>query len=81
MRSEDRLTPEQEQRIQPGQTHDREMQGRYQSVPRDLSRQLSHAPKNHKYVVVGQHVALVDTHSHVVRDVIHLHDDGEHKDR
>jgi hypothetical protein len=80
MRSQDRLTPEQEQRVQPGQPLDREMQGLSQSMPRDLGRQLSPAPKNHKYVVVGQHVALVDTHTHVVRDIIHLHDDGQHND-
>jgi hypothetical protein len=74
LRSQDRLTPDQEQRFQSGQPLDRAMQRRFHSVPRDLNRRLSPAPRHHKYVVVGQHVALYDTRNHVVRDVIHLHD-------
>jgi Ni/Co efflux regulator RcnB len=77
MRSEDRLTPEQERRIQTGQPLDRELQRRSYSVPSDLRRRLPPAPKHHQYVVVGHHIALVDS-QHVVRDVIHLHDQPQH---
>ncbi len=50
------------------------------SVPRELSRQLSPAPRYHKYVAIGGHVALVDTKHHLVRDVIRLSiDDNEHR--
>jgi Ni/Co efflux regulator RcnB len=76
MRSSDRLTPAEEQRMQPGQPYDRQLQQRSHSVPTDLRRQLPPAPRNHKYVAVGQHVALVDTVNNVLRDVIHLH--GQH---
>jgi Ni/Co efflux regulator RcnB len=78
MRSQDRLTPDQEQRLQPGKPLDRELQRRSYSVPRDLKRQLPPAPKQHQYVVVGHHVVLEDSRDHVVRDVVHLHDQHPH---
>lgn len=74
MRTQDRLTTEQEGRLKSGQPFDHELQTRSHSVPRELGRQLTPAPKHHKYVVIGQHVALVDTTHNIVRDVIRLED-------
>jgi Ni/Co efflux regulator RcnB len=73
-RSSDRLSAQQEQRLQAGQKLDRELQRHTHSVPRDLGRKLPPAPKHHKYVAIGQHVALIDTRDNTVRDVIHVHD-------
>lgn len=78
MRSQDRLAPEQDGRLRAGQPYDRDLQQRSHSVPRDLGRQLPPAPRHHKYVAVGGHVALVDTVNHVVRDVIRITDPRHH---
>jgi hypothetical protein len=75
MRSQDRFTAEQEQRLQIGQPFDRELERHSYRTPRDLSRRLPRVPKHHKYVVVGHHVVLIDGRNHVVRDVVHLHID------
>jgi Ni/Co efflux regulator RcnB len=76
MRSSDRLAPAEEQRMQSGQPYDRQLRRRSYSVPTGLRHQLPPPPRNHRYVAVGQHVALVDTVNNVLRDVIHLH--GQH---
>jgi Ni/Co efflux regulator RcnB len=78
LRSQDRLTPAQEGRLQSGRPYDKELQQRSHSVPRDLSRRLPSAPAHHKYVAVGGHIALVDTVNKVVRDVINLSDPHRH---
>ena len=78
LRDRDRYTPEQEGRLQAGKPYDRDMERHSHAVPRDLSRQLAPAPRYHKYVAVGGHIALVDTRHHVVRDVIRLGDDQHH---
>jgi Ni/Co efflux regulator RcnB len=78
LRTTDRLPADQDSRLRAGQPYDRDMERRSHSVPRDLSRQLPAAPRHHKYVAVGGHVALVDTVNHVVRDVIRLGDSDRH---
>ncbi|MGH9410687.1 MAG: RcnB family protein [Vicinamibacterales bacterium] len=75
LRPQDRLTPEQESHLRPGQPLDPALRSRTHPVPSTLARQLPHPPPHHQYVAVGGHVALVDQTSHVVRDVIHLVDD------
>ena len=72
-RSQDQLTPEQERRLQSGQTLDRPLRNQMHSVPRALLRQLPPAPRGDHYQLLGQHVVLVDRHNNIVRDVIHVH--------
>ena len=73
-RERDRLTVEQERRLQSGQILDRELYQRAYSVPRDLLRRLPPPPRYFRYMIVGHHVVLVNRSNRVVRDVIHLHD-------
>lgn len=73
LRSRDQLTPEQERRLQSGQTLDRPLQRQMHSVPRTLLRRLPPAPRGDRYELLGQHVVLVDRHNNVIRDVIHVH--------
>jgi Ni/Co efflux regulator RcnB len=72
LRSSDRLSAEQESRLQEGKPLDRELRNRSYAVPSDLRRQLPEAPAHHRYVAVGGHVVLVDS-GNVVRGVIHIH--------
>ena len=73
LRESDRLTPEYESRLQPGNVLDPEMRKRAHPAPADLSRHLPPPAKGHRYVAIGGHVAIVD-HENRVQDVIHLHD-------
>ena len=81
LRSQDRLSAEEESRLQPGRPLPRDLQRRSHSVPRDLERRLPAAPRHHKYVAIGGHVALVDSRTHEVRDVIHLHGEDRQDQR
>lgn len=74
LRPQDRLSADEEARLQPGKTLDRQLQRKTHSVPRDLARRLPPAPPHHRYQTIGGHVVLVDTRDHRVRDVIHVHD-------
>jgi hypothetical protein len=72
-RAQDRLSADQESRLQPGRPLDSDLRARERSVPRDLARQLPPPPPNHRYVALGGHVGLVDRSNHTLRDVIHVH--------
>ena len=72
LRSQDKLTTDQESRLKTNKTLDRDLQKKAYSAPKDLRRKLSPAPAHHEYEVIGGHLALVDTRDHRVRDVIHL---------
>jgi Ni/Co efflux regulator RcnB len=72
LRSQDRLSSEQEARLQAGRPLDRDLRRRTYAVPSDLRRHLPPAPRDHRYVTIGGHVVLVDGRN-VVRDVIHIH--------
>lgn len=74
LRQQDRVTPEQESRLAPGQPFTRDLRRQAHYAPPDLRHRLPPPPPHHTYVTVGGHVALVDAVHHVVRDVIHLHD-------
>jgi len=74
LRPQDRLSPDQESRLQPGRPLDRDLQSRTHSVPTDLSRRLTPPPANHRYVAIGGHVGLEDRSTHTLRDVIHVHE-------
>jgi Ni/Co efflux regulator RcnB len=73
LRSQDRLSAEQESRVQPGRKLDPDLQRRTHPIPSDLVRQLPPPPRNHRYVALGGHVGLLDQTGRVLRDVIHLH--------
>lgn len=73
-RNSDRLSSDQESHLREGAVLDRDLRGRVHPAPRDLSRQLSPPPPNHRYVGIGNHVALIDNGYHV-KAVIHLHND------
>lgn len=75
LRDEDRLTPEQELRLERGREFDRDLRRHAHYIPRDLGRRLPPPPRHHVYVAIGGHVVLVDREHHVLRDVIHLHAD------
>jgi hypothetical protein len=74
LRQQDRLSADQESRLQPGRPLDRDLQSRTHSIPADLSRRLSPPPPNHRYVAIGGHVGLEDKSTHTLRDVIHVHE-------
>ena len=73
LRSQDRLSSEQEGRLQSGHALTRDLQKQSHAVPTDLRRRLPAAPAHHRYMVIGGHVVLVDSRNNVVRDVIHVH--------
>ena len=73
LRAQDRLSADQESRLQPGKPLDADLRQRVHPVPRDLSRQLPPPPSNHRYVAIGGHVGMVDRRTQTLRDVIHLH--------
>ena len=72
-RSQDRLSPEQERRLEPGTQLDPELRNRVRPAPADLRRRLPKPAKHHRYVAIGGHVGIIDQ-NYQVRDVIHLHD-------
>jgi Ni/Co efflux regulator RcnB len=73
LRPQDRLSSDQESRLQPGRRLDPDLQKRVHPVPPDLSHRLPAPPRNNRYVAIGEHVGLVDSAKHLLRDVIHLH--------
>jgi Ni/Co efflux regulator RcnB len=81
LRAQDRLSPEEEARLQRGRPLPEDLRRRTYSMPRDLERQLAAPPRHHRYVAVGGHVALVDSRTHEVRDVIHVHEQDTRDDR
>ena len=74
LRERDRLTSDEESRLQPGRVLPPDLRRRTHSVPSELRRKLPPPPRNHEYLAVGLHVALVNSKTHEVRDVIHLHE-------
>jgi Ni/Co efflux regulator RcnB len=72
LRAQDRLSSDQESRLQEGRPFDRDMRKRSYAVPSDLRRHLPPAPARHRYVTIGGHVVLVDS-GNVVRGIIHVH--------
>jgi hypothetical protein len=72
-RNQDRLSNDEETRIHEGGMLDGNLRGKVHSAPPDLTRQLPTPPRQHRYVAIGSHVALIDR-SYQVKSVIHLHD-------
>lgn len=73
LRSEDRLSADQEAGLQPGRPLDRELRRKAYSAPSELRHRLPPVPAHHRYMTVGGHVVLVDSRDNTVRDVIHVH--------
>ena len=70
-RDSDRLDSEHEGRLQRGYVFDNDMRRRSYSAPVTLTRVLAPAPRGYRYVVIGNHVVLVDERYRVA-DVFRL---------
>jgi hypothetical protein len=70
-RDQDRLSPQDESRLQEGYVMDKDMRKLCRPAPPDLVRGLAPAPSGYFYVVIGGHVCLVD-HDYRIHDTIHL---------
>ncbi len=70
-RNRDRLPPDLESRFQAGLVLGPEYRSRIRPVPVDLYRRLTPPPPGYRYVVVGDHICLVDR-GYRVHDVIHF---------
>jgi Ni/Co efflux regulator RcnB len=72
-RNQDRLSSEQESRLQEGAVLDKDMRRHVHPAPPELARQLPAPPSHHRYVAIGGHLGMIDNSYHV-KAVIHLHD-------
>ena len=72
LRSQDRLSSDQESRLQAGRKLDPDLYQRVHTVPSTLSRQLPAPAPNHRYVAIGGHIGIMDNATHILRDVINL---------
>ncbi len=73
LRPQDRLSPDQERRLEPGRPVPSDLRRREHAVPADLAHRLPPPPPKSRYVAIGGHVGLVDQATQLLRDVIHLH--------
>jgi Ni/Co efflux regulator RcnB len=73
LRSQDRLSADQESRMQEGAVLDNEMRRHVHPAPPDLARRLPPPPRHHRYVAMGGHIGMIDNGYHV-KALIHLHD-------
>ncbi len=72
LRSQDRLSSDQESRLREGAVLDPDLRRKVHPVPKDLERKLPPPPSDHRYVAIGGHVGLIDN-KFQVKGVIHLH--------
>jgi len=73
-REQDRLSPDQESRLQVGQKMDGELISKRHPVPVTLRRQLPAPGPGYQYSAVGGHVVVAEKKTNVVHDVIHVLD-------
>jgi len=73
LRNQDRLSAAEESRLREGVVLDKGLRRKVHPAPPDLSRRLPPPPSDHRYVVIGGHVGLIDN-NYQVKAVIHLHD-------
>ena len=71
LRDRDRLPPWLESRLQVGIVLDRDMRHRIRPVPEELLERLPPCPRHYRYVIIGDHICLIDDGFHV-SDVIHF---------
>ncbi len=72
LRQQDRLSSEQESRLQEGRVLDKDLRKKVHPVPQDLRGRLPEPAPDHRYVAIGGHVGLIDNNFQV-KAVIHLH--------
>ena len=73
LRSQDRLSADEESRLREGEVLDRNLRKKVHPAPPDLARRLPPPASDHRYVAIGGHVGLIDK-NYQVKGVIHLHD-------
>ncbi len=73
LRSEDRLSADEESRLHEGAVLDKHLRSKVHPAPRELTTLLSPPPHHHRYVTIGGHVGLIDN-EYRVKSIIHLHD-------
>lgn len=73
LRSQDRLSSDQESRLHEGAVLDKDMRRHVHPAPPELARQLPPPPSHNRYVAIGGHIGMIDNSYHV-KAVIHLHD-------
>ena len=73
LRNEDRLSAAEESRLHVGALMDKDLRLKVHPVPFDLTRQLPDPASDHRYVVIGGHLALIDS-AFRIKAIIHLHD-------
>jgi Ni/Co efflux regulator RcnB len=73
LRNQDRLSADQESRMQEGAVLDQEMRRHVHPAPADLARRLPPPPIHHRYVAIGDHIGMIDNGYHV-KALIHLHE-------
>ena len=57
---QDRLSPDEERRLRPGQRLDSGLRQRAHPLPADLSQRYRPPPSGYRYLVIGGHVVLLD---------------------
>ena len=75
LRNQDRLSADEESRLHEGAVLDKDLRRKVHPAPPDLSRLYPAPPRDHRYVVIGGHVGLIDN-KFQVKAVIHLHDNN-----
>jgi Ni/Co efflux regulator RcnB len=78
-REQDRLSPDQESRLQPGVVLDADTRRRVRPAPVDLLRRLPPPGRHYRYAVVDDHILLVEDKTWSVSDIIHMHLDAGHQ--
>jgi Ni/Co efflux regulator RcnB len=78
-REQDRLSPDQESRLQPGVILDSDTRRRIRPAPVDLLRRLPPPARHYRYAAVDDHILLVEDRTWSVSDIIHLHPDASHQ--
>jgi len=71
LRDRDRLPPGLESRVQVGIVLDRDLRHRIHPVPEELLERLPPCPRHYRYVIIGDHICLIDDQFDVF-DVIHF---------
>jgi hypothetical protein len=73
LRTQDRLSADQESNFKEGETLNMGMRHRIHPAPPELTRQLAPTSKNERYVAIGGHVGVIDN-KYQVKAVVHLHE-------
>src|SRR6202521_4107414 len=63
LRNQDRLSADEESRLHDGAVLDKDLRKKMHPAPPDLSRRLPPPPSDHRYVVIGGHVGMIDNKS------------------